>query len=94
MVVIISPEALEHASKIAIRRGRLYALEGEASDLSSASSRRAERFRPIMMTTMRRCSAPCRCWSRPGRIGTARPLGITYVGGLLVSQVLTLYTTP
>ncbi|GAA0838055.1 MdtB/MuxB family multidrug efflux RND transporter permease subunit [Cupriavidus pauculus] len=53
------------------------------------------RFRPILMTTMAALLA-----ALPMMLGTGigselrRPLGITMVGGLLVSQVLTLFTTP
>ena len=54
-----------------------------------------ERFRPIMMTTMAAFlgALPLVIASGPGS-ELRRPLGITIVGGLLVSQALTLYTTP
>ncbi len=54
-----------------------------------------ERFRPILMTTMAAMlgALPLVIASGPGS-ELRRPLGITIIGGLLVSQVLTLYTTP
>jgi multidrug efflux pump len=53
------------------------------------------RFRPIMMTTMAALLAgvPLALTTGTGS-ELRRPLGITIIGGLLVSQVLTLYTTP
>jgi multidrug efflux pump len=54
-----------------------------------------ERFRPILMTTMAALlgAVPLVIASGPGS-ELRRPLGITIIGGLLVSQILTLYTTP
>ncbi len=53
------------------------------------------RFRPIMMTTMAALfgALPLAFGSGTGS-EMRRPLGITIVGGLLTSQLLTLYTTP
>ena len=53
------------------------------------------RFRPILMTTMAALLG-----GLPLALGTGtgselrRPLGITIVGGFILSQILTLYTTP
>ncbi len=53
------------------------------------------RFRPIIMTTMSALLA-----ALPLALGTGmgselrRPLGISIIGGLIFSQILTLYTTP
>lgn len=53
------------------------------------------RFRPILMTTLAAMlgALPLILAVGPGS-ELRRPLGITIIGGLLVSQILTLYTTP
>jgi multidrug efflux pump len=53
------------------------------------------RFRPILMTTMAAMlGAVPLAFGRGVGSELRRPLGITIIGGLIVSQVLTLYTTP
>jgi multidrug efflux pump len=76
-----------------------FALETERKDGKSPTDAIYEacllRFRPIMMTTMAALLG-----GLPLALGTGtgselrRPLGITIVGGLILSQALTLYTTP
>ena len=76
-----------------------FALEAERKEGKSSEEAIFEacllRFRPIMMTTMAALLG-----GLPLALGTGigselrRPLGISMVGGLLLSQVLTLYTTP
>ncbi len=76
-----------------------FALEGERqrglSPEKAIFEACMERFRPILMTTMASLlgAVPFVIASGPGS-ELRRPLGITIIGGLLVSQVLTLYTTP
>jgi multidrug efflux pump len=76
-----------------------FALEGERkrglSPQQAIHEACLERFRPILMTTLAAMlgAAPLVIASGPGS-ELRRPLGITIIGGLLVSQALTLYTTP
>jgi multidrug efflux pump len=76
-----------------------FALEGERERGMNSTDAIYEacllRFRPIMMTTMAALLAgiPLAMGSGMGS-ELRRPLGISMVGGLLLSQVLTLYTTP
>ncbi len=76
-----------------------FALEAERREGKNSADSIYEacilRFRPIMMTTM-----AAMLGGLPLALGTGtgselrRPLGITIVGGLIVSQALTLFTTP
>jgi multidrug efflux pump len=76
-----------------------FALEGERQRGLSPEQAIYEacliRFRPILMTTLAAMlgAVPFMIATGPGS-ELRRPLGMTIIGGLLVSQVLTLYTTP
>lgn len=75
-----------------------FALQAERGGLSSMEAIRAAclmRFRPILMTTFAAMLGALPLAYGTGEGSELRhPLGISIVGGLLVSQVLTLYTTP
>jgi multidrug efflux pump len=76
-----------------------FALEAERNEGKSPGEAIYEacllRFRPIMMTTMAALlgAVPLALGNGVGS-EMRRPLGITIIGGLLFSQLLTLYTTP
>jgi len=76
-----------------------FALEAERKDGKPPQDAIYEacllRFRPIMMTTFAALfgAVPLALGSGTGS-ELRRPLGVTIIGGLLFSQVLTLYTTP
>ena len=76
-----------------------FALEAERHERLSARAaiHRAAilRFRPILMTTLAALLGALPLMLASGSGAELRqPLGLVIVGGLLVSQVLTLYTTP
>jgi multidrug efflux pump len=74
----------------------LQAERGEGKSAEEAIFQACQlRFRPILMTTMAAMLGGLPLWLGGG-VGAElrRPLGITIVGGLIMSQALTLYTVP
>ncbi len=75
---------------------RALALESQGVEPATAARRAAhDRFRPIMMTTMVTLLAAVPL-ALAGGAGSElrRPLGVVMIGGLLLSQFLTVFTTP
>lgn len=75
----------------ALEQERQHGLDSEASILAACR----DRFRPILMTTLAALlgAVPLALATGAGS-ELHRPLGITIIGGLMLSQLLTLYTTP
>jgi multidrug efflux pump len=75
-----------------------FAIEAERSGVAPEDAMRQAcllRFRPIMMTTMAALLGALPLVLERGAGSELRwPLGVTIIGGLLLSQFLTLYTTP
>ena len=93
------PEQRAAAARRVVERHAEHALEEErergATPVEAIRAACLLRFRPILMTTFAALLG-----ALPLALGNGmgsefrRPLGITIVGGLLVSQMLTLFTTP
>jgi HAE1 family hydrophobic/amphiphilic exporter-1 len=65
------------------------------SDIDAIHKASIDRFRPIMMTTLAAMMGALPIAFGYGADGASRrPLGLVVVGGLLVSQLITLYITP
>ncbi|NOU06501.1 MAG: acriflavine resistance protein B, partial [Hyphomicrobiaceae bacterium] len=75
----------------ALEQERTYGTSARDAILEAARAR----FRPILMTTLAALlgAIPLAIAMGPGA-EVRRPLGVTIIGGLIASQILTLYTTP
>ena len=81
-----------------IRERRLSPLEAVTNSLNridAVHEASIERFRPIMMTTFAALMGAVPLALGYGSDGSSRrPLGLVIVGGLVISQLITLYITP